>query len=294
MLLTARSLKTGSDKSQLDIGKEIEKEHKPTYEMIRKKVEETGKLPPPEKVFESITKDHLNENPDDYYEESDQAKKDRLVVPTKKSSFFTVSFIVYMPGHKDSKGNSKPWVIRSHKNNKILGSYSSKEEAKKALKRMRYFKHKGAMQELAKIGVLSRPFRLMVLADLEKQHVDLTKDIDWSGKFLARKYPAVQEKYRALIEKYSLDPSIAEMYGTIQVNPAAINNNRVWSALARSMDWQVLNPIFSGVDTGKRNSIYELAAKYTEPDLFLARLKKLGGDVTKTLYSFINPKTITL
>ena len=53
-----------------------------------------------------------------------------------------ISFIVHMKNHKDSKGDIKEWVIKSHSNNKILGSYSSKEEAEKALKRMHYFKHK--------------------------------------------------------------------------------------------------------------------------------------------------------
>ena len=157
-MITAKTIQAGIDKGQLELGEKVEEEHKPTYQMIEKTVKETGKMPPPKKVYKSITEDHLDENPDDYYEESDQAKKDRLVVP-KESSMIVQSFIVHLPGHKDSKGNIKPWAIRSHKNNKILGSYGSRPEAEKALRRMRYFKHHGsAMIGLKAMSLLKHTF----------------------------------------------------------------------------------------------------------------------------------------
>ena len=43
------------------------------------------------------------------------------------------AYIQYVPGHKDSKGEAAPYVIRSHKNNKILSSHKTRDEAKKHL-----------------------------------------------------------------------------------------------------------------------------------------------------------------
>lgn len=50
-----------------------------------------------------------------------------------------ISYIVYMEGHKNSKGESSPWVIKDHKNGKILSSHSSKQKAKKHLQQMHIF-----------------------------------------------------------------------------------------------------------------------------------------------------------
>lgn len=54
-----------------------------------------------------------------------------------------VSYIVHMPGHKNSKGEDSPWVIKSHETGKIIGSYKSKAAAEHALKMMHVFKHAG-------------------------------------------------------------------------------------------------------------------------------------------------------
>lgn len=54
-----------------------------------------------------------------------------------------LEFVKHMPGHKNSKGEEAPWVIISHTTGKILSSHPSKEEAKKHLREMEYFKHAG-------------------------------------------------------------------------------------------------------------------------------------------------------
>ncbi len=51
-----------------------------------------------------------------------------------------LEFIVHIEGHKNSKGEDAPWVIKSHKNNKILSSHKNKESAKKHLQQMHIFK----------------------------------------------------------------------------------------------------------------------------------------------------------
>lgn len=60
-----------------------------------------------------------------------------------KLSTIRVAYIKHCPGHKGFDGKLREWCIVSHDTGKILQSYSSKSEAEKALKRMRYFKHKG-------------------------------------------------------------------------------------------------------------------------------------------------------
>jgi len=47
-----------------------------------------------------------------------------------------VSYVKHCPGHKNSKGQSAPWCILSHKDNKILSSHSIESEAKKHLQQM--------------------------------------------------------------------------------------------------------------------------------------------------------------
>ena len=47
--------------SQLEMGKKVEQEHKPTWDKIK-----SGKITTPEAMYESIAIDHLNEY-SDYY-----------------------------------------------------------------------------------------------------------------------------------------------------------------------------------------------------------------------------------
>jgi len=54
-----------------------------------------------------------------------------------------VEFIEYKPGHKNSKGESSPWVIVSHEEpHRIISSHKTKKEAKKHLQQIQFFKHK--------------------------------------------------------------------------------------------------------------------------------------------------------
>ena len=58
------------------------------------------------------------------------------------NNFDRVSYIVYMKGHKNSKGEPAPWVIKSHKTHEIISSHKTRKEAEKHLRQIRYFKHK--------------------------------------------------------------------------------------------------------------------------------------------------------
>ena len=52
-----------------------------------------------------------------------------------------VSYIQHIPGHKNSKGESAPWVIKDHKIHEILRSYKTEQEAKDGLKNMHIFSY---------------------------------------------------------------------------------------------------------------------------------------------------------
>lgn len=45
----------------------------------------------------------------------------------------------YEKGHKNSKGEDAPWVIRSHKDNRILASFAKKTDAEEHLQRMKQY-----------------------------------------------------------------------------------------------------------------------------------------------------------
>lgn len=47
--------------------------------------------------------------------------------------------IEYEKGHKNSRGEDAPWVIRDHKNGKVLASFSKKDDAEAHLERMKHY-----------------------------------------------------------------------------------------------------------------------------------------------------------
>jgi len=62
-------------------------------------------------------------------------------VPVREGNaeFKIESFIQHIKEHVNSKGENAPWVIKDHKNKKILKSFKSEAEAKKALQNMHIF-----------------------------------------------------------------------------------------------------------------------------------------------------------
>lgn len=50
-----------------------------------------------------------------------------------------LEFVKYIKGHENSKHESAPWVVISHKTGKVLASFATKAEAKKHLQMMHVF-----------------------------------------------------------------------------------------------------------------------------------------------------------
>lgn len=60
----------------------------------------------------------------------------------RRASISKYAYIKRVPGHIGSDGTKREWCIFSHETNEMLQCYHTKKDAEKALKRMRYFKHK--------------------------------------------------------------------------------------------------------------------------------------------------------
>lgn len=70
----------------------------------------------------------------------------------KKSAAAKVAYVAHVPGHRNSKGEAAPWVIKQHNTDKILESFKSKSEAEAGLKNMESHKH-GCDQGEPPIGI---------------------------------------------------------------------------------------------------------------------------------------------
>lgn len=95
----------------------------------------------------------------------------------------------YEKGHKNSKGENAPWVIRSHEDNRVLASFANEDDAKEHLKRMKQYSKKESKQSEAH--------------DLKNYTSDIISELDviWAcgldgAKRLADKYAdVIQQNY---------------------------------------------------------------------------------------------------
>jgi len=54
-----------------------------------------------------------------------------------------LEYVQYIKGHRNSKGELSPWVIKSHETDEIISSHKTESAARTHLKDIQYFKHKG-------------------------------------------------------------------------------------------------------------------------------------------------------
>lgn len=93
----------------------------------------------------------------------------------------------YEKGHKNSRGENAPWVIRSHEDNRILASFANKKDAEEHLKRMKqYSKTESKVNEEAEIK--DKQYYLDMFDKAYKECVQLAIDDgrdaeDWADYF---------------------------------------------------------------------------------------------------------------
>ena len=111
------------------------------------------------------------------------------VATPRQESKDTDEKLGYEKGHKNSKGENAPWVIRSHEDNRVLASFANKKDAEEHLKRMKQYSKKESKQSEAH--------------DLKNYTSDIISKLDgmWAcglngAKRLAEKYAdVIQQNY---------------------------------------------------------------------------------------------------
>jgi tRNA nucleotidyltransferase (CCA-adding enzyme) len=88
-----------------------------------------------EEVVEDLNTKDIDSIPEDIIENIEDALERNTAMPTK------ISFITYMKGHKNSRGEPSPWVIKDHDNGKVLSSHATKQKAKSHLRDMHTHKN---------------------------------------------------------------------------------------------------------------------------------------------------------
>lgn len=68
----------------------------------------------------------------DFYSQNPTMVRSEAVEPTDEK-------LGYEKGHKNSKGEDAPWVIRSHEDNSVLASFPTKKEAEEHMQRMKQY-----------------------------------------------------------------------------------------------------------------------------------------------------------
>lgn len=107
----------------------------------------------------------------------------------------------YEKGHKNSKGEPAPWVIRSHKDNSVIASFAKKEDAYAHLQRMKQY----SKSEARPTRQASQIKELCDMCRKDKQIADavfkaLTKDYNTSldpvlaGQYLTKSWKAKLEE----------------------------------------------------------------------------------------------------
>lgn len=100
------------------------------------------------------------------------------VATPRQESKDTDEKLGYEKGHKNSKGEDAPWVIRSHEDNRVLASFANEDDAKEHLKRMKqYSKTESKVNEEAEIK--DKQYYLDMFDKAYKECVQL--DIDDGG-----------------------------------------------------------------------------------------------------------------
>lgn len=111
-------------------------------------------------LFGDDYENELSENPDILDEVADSTEigtKQELLELNYPEHLFeskepTEEKLGYEKGHKNSKGEDAPWVIRSHEDNRILASFANKKDAEEHMQRMKqYSKTESKTNEEAEI-----------------------------------------------------------------------------------------------------------------------------------------------
>lgn len=98
------------------------------------------------------------------------------VATPRQESKDTDEKLGYEKGHKNSKGENAPWVIRSHEDNRVLASFANKKDAEEHLQRMKQYSKTESKNESNKNDVEQKIIR--IFEKLSKENNSISQFID--------------------------------------------------------------------------------------------------------------------
>lgn len=140
----------------------------------------------------------------------------------------------YEKGHKNSKGEDAPWVIRSHKDNRVLASFPTKKEAEDQMQRMKqYSKNESAATEE---DAIRKAFKNIV------EHVPANEKSNFGEEF-------VNENMEALLDLFNgwFEFDDGEFVTTVRVVDPDNENGDCYDAEDEAYQWNACYNVTEGI-----------------------------------------------
>lgn len=140
----------------------------------------------------------------------------------------------YEKGHKNSKGEDAPWVIRSHKDNRVLASFPTKKEAEDQMQRMKqYSKNESAATEE---DAIRKAFKSIV------EHVPANEKSNFGEEF-------VNENMEALLDLFNgwFEFDDGEFVTTVRVVDPDNENGDCYDEEDEAYQWNACYNVTEGI-----------------------------------------------
>ena len=160
-------------------------------------------------------------------------------------------------GHKDSKGNDAPWVIRSHDDGKVLASFANKDDAEQHLARMKNYSKKESFMSLK--GML-RESHAKKLESFAKASESLKKNFRFKDPKSDDDLIAIQDIVYE-INRRNESQAVAEKIGSeLESLMESASRDPKWNEMsdeecARAM-YKAAQPILSKITSGQLEEIF--------------------------------------
>jgi hypothetical protein len=202
------------------------------------------------------------------------------------------SYVTYVKNHKNSKGETSPWVIKKHETGEILASFSTKEKAQQQLKNMHIHSKGSTTMNLIKEAVSLRP-------EIENMYYEYLASILDAEKEFNSKYQGEEKELSSYISNYLREtlenliqgkdelldfkkPSIST--STEESSPETYDDEKKHKEVEKMMEWWSKNPALkekrSSFFFRNINSIEDLLKKAQEEE----EVQTKTGPGGETLY----------
>lgn len=197
-----------------------------------------------------------------------------------------VSFIQHVPGHKNSKGEAAPYVIKSHETGEILSSHKTKGEAESHLKQMQMHKHMKASDTTMEPEVCDMCGKVM-LSSPSDPFKEFTRKICQScaNKLRAQSKEVTKETSLSLSAKMDVEKALKEVQ---EKTTKEINESTAYTWGSRAAACYKLAAEQS--DERKRDQWLLRAEDFKHEALEHAALVEDGGRLVGEIQKLVNPE----